>query len=255
MKLKSFLKRIFGGEVIERIRSPINGEILVVKELSGKIVMRVGGIAQSGGIVEKLWREVIDGSCHAFFPSRRPRLSVTINQVSRTETAGARCPPIRRTNACHPSSVLILGLGAGTVAKILVEKWPGIKITGVEIDPEVIKIGKKHFALDKTPNLKIMVGDGIKAVSHQLSVISHQKYDLILVDMYHGQEFPKEAESEEFLDGLKKILGKNGLIIFNRLNFGKHKKDTEEFLEKLKKFFPKVSLQKTEFNLFIKIKP
>jgi len=219
MNIKSFLKRLFGGEVIEKIQSPINGEILVVKELSGKTVMRVGGIVQSGGMVEKIWREVL------------------------AKVQGYRGAKVQ--------SVLVLGLGAGTVAKLLTGKWPGIKTIGIEIDPEVIKIGRKYFGLEEILRLKVIVGDAIKKVtSHQSLVTSHQ-FDLVLVDLYKGQEFPKEAESEEFISGLKKILNKDGLIIFNRLYFGKHKKETEEFVEKLKGFFPKVSIQKIEFNFFV----
>ena len=78
-----------------------------------------------------------------------------------------------------------------------------------------------------------------------------QNFDLILVDLYLGQEFPKEAESGDFLNNLKENLTKEGLFVFNRLNFGKHRKRTEEFLANIKRFFPKVWFQKTEFNLFI----
>lgn len=218
MKLKSFLERLFGGQVIEKIKSPINGEILVLEGLKGKRFIRVGGITQSGGIVQGIWKRT---------------LSVLKAQDLRLKTA------------------LILGLGGGTAAEILVEKWPGVKITGIEIDPKIIGVGKKYFNLDKIPNLKIIVGDAIKTITNQPSTINNRKYNLILVDLYQGQRFPKEAESEEFLNGLKRILAKDGLIVFNRLNFGKHKKETSNFLEKLKEFFPKVFFQKTESNLFI----
>lgn len=218
MKLKSFFKRLFGGEVIERIQSPINGEISIVKELLGKTVVRVGGIAQSGGIVEKIWQKILSNIKY----------------------------PISNIN-----SVLVLGLGCGTVAEIINQKWPEAAIAGIEIDPEVIKIGRKYFELDKIKNLSIINEDAVWWIASKLSLISKNKYDLILVDLYRGQEFPKEAESEEFIDGLEKLLNKDGLIIFNRLNFGNHKARTAKFLRDLEKYFPKVSLQKTEFNLFI----
>ncbi|OQA93103.1 MAG: spermidine synthase [Microgenomates group bacterium ADurb.Bin219] len=218
MKLKSFFKRLFNKDILEKFNSPFNGEILVVKELSGKTVMRVGGISQSGGLVEKIWKSVLF-------------------QVHTSK---------RKVQNC-----LILGFGAGTVAKILEEKWPGIKITGIEIDQVVIKIGKKYFGLDKIGKLKIIVGDAIQKITNcQLPVANHF-FDLILIDLYRGQEFPKEAESKKFLNGLKKILSKDGLIIFNRLNFGNHKTRTAGFIQKLKKTFPKVAAKNTEFNLFI----
>lgn len=213
MKLKSFIKRLFGGEVIEKFVSPINGEIFVIRELSGRLMMRVGGISQSGGMVENIWREAL-----------------------KAESLKLKA-----------ESCLVLGLGAGTVANILIEKWPGIKITGVEIDPKVIEIGKKYFNLSMIPKLKININGAIEAVEK----MPGQKFDLILVDLYIGQEYPEPAENSVFLKNLIKILNKGGMIIFNRLNFGSHKSRTAKFTDKLKKTFSLVSLIKTEFNLFL----
>lgn len=219
MNLKSFFKKLFlGGEVIEKVYSPINGEVLVLEDLKGKIFVRVGGITQSGGIVEKIWEKII-------------------KTISNQQLTISNC--------------LILGLGCGSVANLLAEKWLGIKITGIEIDPKMIEIGRKYFNLGKIPNLKVVVGGGIKAVSSQPSAIRQNEFNLILVDMYCGQEFPKEAENEEFLNGLRRILGENGLIIFNRLNFGIHKKETLEFLKKQKIFFPRIFIKNIKLNQFI----
>jgi len=218
MKLKSFLKRLFNKDILEKFQSSFNGEILVVKELSGKIVMRVGGISQSGGLVEKIWRQSLSN------------IQYLISDIN---------------------SVLILGLGCGTVAELINEKWPKAQMTGIEIDPAVVKIGKKYFGLDKIGELKIIIGDAIQKITNPQLPVTNHPFDLILIDLYRGQEFPKEAESEQFLNGLKKILNKDGLIIFNRLNFGNHKTRTAGFMEKLKKTFPKVAVKNTEFNLFI----
>jgi len=41
-------------------------------------------------------------------------------------------------------------------AKIISEKFPNAKITGIEIDPMMVEIGKKYFGLEKIfnpPNL------------------------------------------------------------------------------------------------------
>lgn len=227
MKLKSFFKRLFGGEIIEKINSPINGEILVVKELSGKTVMRVGKIVQSGGLVEKIWESALS-QVKSHIPKGFPK-----------------------RNKSKVESSLVLGLGCGTVAELINKKWPEAQITGVEIDKEVIGIGKKYFDLDKIKNLSILNEDAIWWITSKFALVNKSRYDLILVDLYKGQEFPKEAEGEEFISGLKKILNKNGLIIFNRLYFGKHKNETEKFRHKLKQLFPKVSLIRTNFNHFL----
>ena len=42
---------------------------------------------------------------------------------------------------------------------------------------------------------------------------SKEVYDLVIVDIYFGDKFPKKFEEESFL----KLLTKNKLVIFNRL--------------------------------------
>lgn len=218
-KLISLFKKLFlGGEVVEKVPSPINGEILVVEELSGKKIMRVGGIVQSGGMVEKIWQKSLSN------------LQYPVSNIK---------------------SILILGLGCGTVAEIINQKWPKAQITGLEIDKEVLKIGKKYFNLGKISNLSIVNEDALWWITSKFALMNKQKYDLILVDLYKGHDFLQEAESDEFLEGLKKLLDKKGNIIFNRLNFSNHKIKTAKFLEKLKEFSLKITTYKTKFNLFI----
>ncbi|CAM6089172.1 unnamed protein product [Calypogeia fissa] len=46
-----------------------------------------------------------------------------------------------------PGPIAILGLGAGTVARLLVHEWPSRKLEGWEIDPEVVRVGRAYFGL------------------------------------------------------------------------------------------------------------
>lgn len=227
MNLKSFFKRLFfGDEVLEKVDSPVNGEITVTENLFGGREMKIGGLTQSGGLVEKVWK-------------------VALSKVQSSRQMGGQAP-------FKVQSCLILGLGCGNAAKLISKQWPGAKITGVEIDPEVIKIGKKYFGLEKISNLETKIEDAFD-FCYSLSVADgKQRYDLIIVDLYLGQEFPKEAESEEFLIILKKVLENNGLIIFNRLYFNKsHQELTECFLLKIKKIFLKIKTKKVFTNLLI----
>lgn len=223
MKLKSFLKKFFlGGEVLERVHSQVNGEITVAENLFGGKELRIGGVTQSGGLVEKLWR---DG----------------LKEIPRDKVTG-------KTGVLN---ALILGLGAGDVARLINERWPECKIVGVEIDPEVVSLGKKYFGLGKISNLEIFVADAIKFVDPKYK-IHNTKYDLILVDLYLGKDYPKAAESKEFLQQLKNILSKNGLVVINRLYYtSSFQKEAESFLMKVKEVFSKVEIKKAVTNLLI----
>ncbi len=109
----------------------------------------------------------------------------------------------------------------------------------------MIEVGKKYFEMDKISNLIVIIGDALK-----LRSVS-EKWDLVLVDLYLGQDFPKEAESGEFIKGVKKILNKDGVVIFNRFNWGKYKNQVQKFKKELEKYFSQVRTKKTVSNLLI----
>lgn len=218
MTLKSFLKRlILIEEKIEVLGSPVNGEISVYEDLFGKKTVRIDKVSQSGELVDKIWNRALREIHNSKFIIRNS---------------------------------LILGLGCGGCAKLVSKKWPEAKIIGVEIDPVVVEIGKKYFDMGKISNLKIVIGDAIKLINTK-HLILKTKYNLILVDLYLGQEFPKEAESKEFLNGVKKLLDKGGVAIFNRLSYGQYQKPAIEFAEKLKQYFTKIHTEEVITNLLI----
>jgi spermidine synthase len=218
MDIAFWFKKITAGNVIFETTSPINGKIQVIEDLFEKRLV-VGGLTQSGGQVERFWRKA---------------LSIINHQSSII------------------SDVLILGLGAGTLAKLISQKWPKATITGVEIDPKIVEVGKKCFNLDKIPNLKIVISDAAEFITYQLQASSYQ---LIFVDLYLGDQFPLQCETEEFLKNLKNLLAPNGLAAFNRLFYKDHKKRTGLFLNKLREIFKTVHPKKISGNLLILASP
>ena len=210
-------------QTIEKFNSSFNGEIRVVKFL-GKPRIIVKGLIQSGGMIELIWGKGIKKIAKLL----RPEADRPLDEN------------------CQIVNCLILGLGGGTAAKIIHNKFPKAKIIGVEIDPVMIKLGKKYFGLDKLKNLTIINDDALKTLP-RLRI----KYDLVLVDLYLGDQIPLKSESETFLRHLKKLLGKHGIIIFNRLFYGKNRQTTENFIKKLDKIFPRTELIRAWSNLLV----
>jgi spermidine synthase len=215
MRFESWLKKITSGNVIFETTSPVNGKIQVVEDLFEKRLV-VGGLTQSGGQVERLWKKALSATSF--------QLSV-INRV------------------------LILGLGAGTLAKLVSQKWPRAKITGIEIDPKIIKLGKKYFALDKIPNLQITISDAAEFVSS--CTLTPKPYTLVFLDLYISDQFPSQCETEKFLKNLTNLLAPGGLVAFNRLFYKEHKEKAEVFLNKLRGIFETVRRKKIGGNLLI----
>ena len=131
--------------------------------------------------------------------------------------------------------ILLLGLGAGTVAKIITHRFGPVAIDGVEIDPLMVELGKKYFSLDE-PNLNIIITDAASFVKE-----ARYKYNLICMDIFMGGVVPKEFESKEFLDGVKGLLKDDGTLAINKIFSGKEElKKFEDFVQSV---FPVVHSQ------------
>jgi spermidine synthase len=135
-------------------------------------------------------------------------------------------------------SVLILGFGVGSVASILQNEYEiDCKITGVEFDPEVIKIGKEYFNLNSFRDLDLIQDDAFHFIEMNTKI-----FDLVVVDLYIDKDVPVRAETNEFANSIKKALRPKGLLIFNKwvydtaseesaVNLGKVLKDTFDDLK------------------------
>lgn len=137
-------------------------------------------------------------------------------------------------------SALILGLGGGTVARILRKKWPWVKIVAYEIDPTVVRVAKEFFNLDPATEVRI--------ASAEEAFKTKEKFDLVTVDVYKGYEYFPLAESEDFIKSIHDKLNPGGLASFNRVKaFGMG--NLGPFEAKLKLFFPEVWKAKASLNL------
>ncbi|HPJ10087.1 MAG TPA: fused MFS/spermidine synthase [Flavobacterium sp.] len=124
-------------------------------------------------------------------------------------------------------SILVLGVAGGSVIKTLVDEIKyGGKITGVEIDPEVIQLANKYFSLDQIPNLKIVIGDAFEFV-----LKTHEKYDLIIIDIFQDTAMPNFLFEKFFMDRIGQLLRPKGNILFNTMTLdSKHDQRNERYL-------------------------
>ncbi|MEI6749806.1 MAG: spermidine synthase [Bacteroidales bacterium] len=117
-----------------------------------------------------------------------------------------------RISKWNIGNVLILGFGAGSIASILQHEYQiDCKITGVEIDPEVIRIGKEYFRFNSFSNLNLIEQDAILFIEE-----NSEFFDIVVVDLYLDKEVPPKAETSEFADFIKKALKTEGHLIFNK---------------------------------------
>lgn len=106
-------------------------------------------------------------------------------------------------------SALVIGLGGGIIANQYGYFHPGMRVDGVEIDPEVIRIAHEYFALG--PATRVFAQDG-----RIFAAKSRDKYDVVVVDAYTNQIYvPFHLSTREFFRELKARLTDGGLVAMN----------------------------------------
>ncbi|OGM19259.1 hypothetical protein A2685_03260 [Candidatus Woesebacteria bacterium RIFCSPHIGHO2_01_FULL_37_10] len=206
-----------GSWTVDEVESKVSGKITVIKSFAFGTYLSAGNLTQSGGVVYDVWRS-------------------TLKKVKGKRQEIKDC--------------LILGLGGGSAAKLVRKFWTEAKITGVDLDPVMIDLGKKYLGLDKL-GVDIKIGDAVDFVkkSQIQNSKSKLKYDLILVDLYVGDEFPEKFETEVFLKLTLKPLTDGGIVVFNRLYYGEKRAEAMRFLKTLEKVYKKVDVVYPEANI------
>jgi spermidine synthase len=110
-------------------------------------------------------------------------------------------------------SILILGVAGGSVIKTIVDEiqYKG-RITGVEIDSDIIQIANDHFQLHEIPNLKIIIDDAFEFV-----LKTREKYDLIIIDIFQDTTMPNFLFEKFFMNRIGFLLNPHGFILFNTM--------------------------------------
>lgn len=201
-----------GTKILEEVDSPINGKLTVVRDLVFGVYIKGGGLPQSGGLAEKIWK-------------------ITLKKIK---------------NQLKVNKCLIVGMGGGGIAKLVRQYWPDSEITGVDIDPVMVELGRKYLNLDQA-GAKVVIAD---AYDYMVDTYKkNKKYDLICIDVYVQRLVPQKFNSEDFIELIKKALTTEGLAIFNRLYGKEDKEDVESLHRKLIHAFKKVRPVYPEANV------
>ena len=118
-----------------------------------------------------------------------------------------------------PESVLVVGLGGGTIPVLLAELYPAADIKVVEIDPAVITVAKTYFDFFETDKLTVDAADA--RVYIKRAKLRKQKYDLVILDAFTGEYIPEHLMTAEFLQETKDLLTENGVLIANTFSSSK----------------------------------
>lgn len=206
---------MLGTKILEERESKFNGHLRVVRSFGLGTYIQADGLTQSGGIVESIWKQ-------------------TLKKVKGKGQGVKNC--------------LILGLGGGTVAKLIRKTWPHARIVGVDIDPVMIELGKRYLGLDQI-GVNIKIGDAKNFLDSLIPIRDRNGFNLIIIDLYNGDQFPEKFATENYIQLARTVLASDGVAIFNRLYYGDKRSQAVRFGLKLEKIFPKVKWFYPEANL------
>lgn len=108
-------------------------------------------------------------------------------------------------------SLCVVGLAAGTISTQYTAAFGSdVQIDGIEIDPEIVAVGRQYFGMKDQPNLHVIIEDGRLAL-HQ----STRHYDVIGIDAYRVPYVPWNLTTVEFFADVRAHLTVNGTAVIN----------------------------------------
>jgi spermidine synthase len=102
---------------------------------------------------------------------------------------------------------LVLGLGAGLLPRYLEQQ--GLKVAAVEIDANSLKAASEFFGFDPQ-KIDCYLEDARTFVRRH-----HHSYDLVIVDLFHGDSTPDYLLTVEFFRQVRACLRPGGLVLMN----------------------------------------
>jgi len=109
--------------------------------------------------------------------------------------------------------ILLLGVAGGSVIKTLVDEigYKG-KITGVEIDSEIIQIANEYFNLNQIKQLELIIDDAFEFV-----LKTKEQYNLIIIDIFEDINMPNFLFERFFSERVCSLLKDQGFVLFNTM--------------------------------------
>lgn len=129
-------------------------------------------------------------------------------QYTREMMAGLLLRP-----APWPRRALLVGLGAGSLAKFIYRYLPDCRTTVVEINPQIEWVARQYFKLPDDPRrLSVIVDDGADYV-----LAGGRSFDAIFVDGFDPDGRSGALDTLPFYQACRSRLSEQGLLIVNLL--------------------------------------
>ncbi len=118
-----------------------------------------------------------------------------------------------------PGRILVIGLGGGSLPRLMQKLFPDASIDSVEIDPAVIEVAKEYFDFQPGARDRVIERDGRVFVRRAL--LAGERYDFILLDAFTGDYIPEHMMTREYLLECQQLLAEGGVLVANTFSSSK----------------------------------
>jgi spermidine synthase len=109
-------------------------------------------------------------------------------------------------------SMAMIGSAAGTAAREFTAAYGPLPVDGVEIDPEIVDVGNRYFALGDLKNVTTHVQDGR---TYLQTDGKDKKWTVVGIDAYRQPYIPFHLTTREFFEEVKAHLTPDGAVMIN----------------------------------------
>ncbi len=113
--------------------------------------------------------------------------------------------------------VMIVGLGGGSMVHFLQKYDAEVNVEAVEIDPLVVELAERYFAVRQNEQVRLVVADAFDYLKR-----TRNKYDTIYMDAFlkpsagtDSTGVPLKLRTQQFYKEIQELLVENGTVVFN----------------------------------------
>ena len=153
----------------------------------------------------------VAGAVHAFYHRHRFLTGLVWDMLAAAALLGKRH---------EPRSLLMLGLAGGTTLRILRHLLPACRFTAVDIDGEIVRLARRHMALDLT-GVDVIVGD-----AYEWLRTNRRTFDVVIDDIYlagRTDVFRPQAMDARLLQNLHRCVAPDGVLAVNLVTGAGHR--------------------------------
>ena len=112
-----------------------------------------------------------------------------------------------------PQSILMIGMGGGSLARYCHKTLPNADITVVEVNPHVIALRDRFQVPPESSRFRVVQADGVDHVRAVLT--SGVRHDIILLDAFHFDGAQESISSRSFFKACRSLLSSRGVLVVN----------------------------------------